>query len=79
MTKALEQVFREASKLPAAEQDALAEAIRNEIVAEEEWESSFAAYAINPAADGARPGDGQVWCAPAAGRGGRWTAGTDRG
>lgn len=43
MTKALEQVFREASKLPAAEQDALAEAIRNEILAEEEWESSFAA------------------------------------
>jgi len=42
MTKALEQAFREASKLPEAEQDALAEAIRNEIMSEEEWESSFA-------------------------------------
>ena len=43
MTKALEQAFRKASRLPAAEQDALAEAIRNEILAEEEWEDSFAA------------------------------------
>ncbi len=41
MTKALEQAFREASKLPEAEQDALAEAIRAEIAAEEDWERSF--------------------------------------
>ena len=42
MTKALEQAFREASKLPEAEQDALAEAIRSEITSEEDWEKSFA-------------------------------------
>lgn len=42
MTKALEQAFREASKLPDVEQDALAEAIRTEIEAEEDWERSFA-------------------------------------
>jgi len=42
MTKALERVFHEASSLPEAEQDALAEAIRAEIAAEEDWERSFA-------------------------------------
>jgi hypothetical protein len=42
MTKALERAFREASKLPKAEQDALAEAIEAEIAAEEDWERSFA-------------------------------------
>lgn len=42
MTKSLEQVFREASKLPEAEQDALAEAIRAEITGDEVWEGSFA-------------------------------------
>ncbi len=42
MTKALEEVFRQVSQLPEAEQDALAEAIRAEIVTEKEWESSFA-------------------------------------
>jgi hypothetical protein len=42
MTKALEQAFRQASKLPKAEQDALAEAIRTEIAAEDDWERSFA-------------------------------------
>lgn len=41
MTKALEQAFREASKLSEPEQDALAEAIRMEILAEEDWEESF--------------------------------------
>lgn len=41
MTKALEQAFREASKLPASEQDALAEAIRNEVLADDDWERSF--------------------------------------
>ena len=37
MTKALEEAFREASRLPESEQDALAAAIRAEIEAEEEW------------------------------------------
>ena len=41
MTKALEQAFREASKLPEPEQDALAEAIRNEVLGEDDWERSF--------------------------------------
>ena len=41
MTKALERAFHEASKLPKAEQDALAEAIQAEIAAEEDWERSF--------------------------------------
>ncbi|HYS06680.1 MAG TPA: hypothetical protein VEW47_15990 [Candidatus Dormibacteraeota bacterium] len=34
MTKALERAFHEASKLSEAEQDALAEAIRNEVLGE---------------------------------------------
>lgn len=42
MSKALERAFREASKLPKPEQDALAEAIQAEIAAEEDWERSFA-------------------------------------
>lgn len=42
MTKALEEAFKEASKLPEAEQDALAEAIRAEIRAEKDWDASFA-------------------------------------
>jgi len=33
MTKALEDAYREASKLPEAEQDALAAAIRSELAA----------------------------------------------
>jgi hypothetical protein len=41
MTKALEEAFKEASKLPEAEQDALADAIRAEIRAEKEWDKSF--------------------------------------
>jgi hypothetical protein len=41
MTKALEQAFREAAKLPEAEQDALAEAIRSEVMGDEDWERSF--------------------------------------
>jgi hypothetical protein len=43
MTKALEQAFREASKLPETEQDALAEAIRSEVLGDDEWERSFSA------------------------------------
>jgi hypothetical protein len=42
MTKALEEVFKKASTLPEAEQDALAEAIRAEIGAAKDWEKSFA-------------------------------------
>ena len=41
MTKALERAFQEASKLPEAEQDALAEAIRIEVLGEDDWERSF--------------------------------------
>jgi len=41
MTKALEQAFREAAKLPESQQDALAEAIRNEVLGEDEWGRSF--------------------------------------
>ena len=43
MTKALEEVIREVSKLSEEEQDALAEAIRAELLSDEEWEESFAA------------------------------------
>ena len=42
MTKALEEVLRQVSRLPEAEQDALAEAIKAEIGAEKDWEKSFA-------------------------------------
>lgn len=38
MTKALEQAFKEASRLPEADQDALAAAIQAEIEAEAEWQ-----------------------------------------
>ncbi len=41
MTKALERAFREAAKLPETEQDALAEAIRNEVLGDDQWERSF--------------------------------------
>jgi hypothetical protein len=41
MTRALEQAFREASKLSEAEQDALAEAIQAEIASEQEWDDTF--------------------------------------
>jgi len=42
MTRALEEVFKRASTLPEAEQDALAEAIRTEIGAAKDWDKSFA-------------------------------------
>ena len=42
MTKALKEVFEQASKLSAAEQDALAEAIKAEIGVEKDWDNSFA-------------------------------------
>ena len=43
MTKALEDVFKEAQKLPDTEQDDLAAAIRAEIEAERVWDSRLAA------------------------------------
>lgn len=43
MTKALQDAFREAEKLPEAEQDQLAAAIRAEIEAERAWETRLAA------------------------------------
>lgn len=42
MTKALEEAFRAAARLPEAEQDALAAAIQAELEADAEWEKSFA-------------------------------------
>jgi hypothetical protein len=45
MTKSLEQAFREASKLPEAEQDALAEAIRAEITSDDAWDASISTSA----------------------------------
>lgn len=42
MTKALEDAFREAQKLPEREQDQLAAAIRAEIDAEHAWERKLA-------------------------------------
>jgi hypothetical protein len=38
MTKLLEEAFKAAAKLSAAEQDALAKAILAEVAAESEWE-----------------------------------------
>lgn len=43
MTRALREVFEEAEKLPEAEQDQLATAIREEIRAEGRWEPALAA------------------------------------
>ena len=45
MTKALEAALKEVSKLSAADQDALAEAILAEIQSEKAWEKSFSASA----------------------------------
>jgi len=42
MTKALEEAFKEASKLPEDEQDALAAAIWAEIRTEKAWDKSLA-------------------------------------
>jgi hypothetical protein len=43
MTKALEDAFKEAQRLPEREQDQLAAAIRAEIEAERSWETQLAA------------------------------------
>ena len=42
MTKALEDAFKEAQKLPEVEQDQLAAAIRAEIEAERDWDKRLA-------------------------------------
>lgn len=42
MTKALQDAFKEAEKLPEAEQDQLAAAIRAEIEADSAWETRLA-------------------------------------
>ena len=43
MTKALQDVFKEAEKLPEAEQEQLAAAIRAELEAETVWEARLTA------------------------------------
>jgi hypothetical protein len=43
MTRALREAFEEAEKLPEADQDQLAAAIRQEIRAERRWDSALAA------------------------------------
>jgi hypothetical protein len=42
MTRALREAFEEAEKLPEAEQDQLAAALREEIRTERRWQSAFA-------------------------------------
>jgi hypothetical protein len=41
MTHLLEKAFREASKLPASEQDALAKRLLEEFTSEERWMNAF--------------------------------------
>ncbi|MGE5238762.1 MAG: hypothetical protein ACM3ON_08170 [Chloroflexota bacterium] len=43
MTKLLERAFKEASKLPEVEQNALAKWVLEELEAEGRWEEAFAA------------------------------------
>lgn len=45
MTRRLEEAFRIASRLPPAEQDALAELLLAEVASEAEWDRQFAATA----------------------------------
>ena len=42
MTQLLDQVIKEVSKLPVADQDALAAILLEEIAAEQRWSESFA-------------------------------------
>ena len=42
MTRLLEKAFKEASKLPVVEQNALAKWVLEELEAEKEWEQIFA-------------------------------------
>ncbi|MFT3743831.1 MAG: hypothetical protein QM785_06000 [Pyrinomonadaceae bacterium] len=43
MTKLLEKAFSKASELPTAEQDILAQALLDDLEAEELWDETFAA------------------------------------
>lgn len=43
MTQRLEEAFRAASRLPPADQDALAELLLAEVASEAEWDRRFAA------------------------------------
>ena len=43
MTKLLEKAFREAAKLPAKDQQALARAVLDELVSERRWDELFQA------------------------------------
>lgn len=45
MTRRLEEAFRAASRLPAANQDALAELLLAEVASEAAWDRRFAATA----------------------------------
>lgn len=42
MTKLLEKVFKEASKLPELEQNVFAKRLLEELVSEKKWEKTFA-------------------------------------
>lgn len=42
MTKLLEKAFAKASKLPAGEQDLLAQSLLDDLDAEEKWDETFA-------------------------------------
>ena len=42
MTRLLEKAFEQASKLPAEDQDALAEMLLNDLASEERWTDTFA-------------------------------------
>ena len=42
MTKLLERAFKEASKLPEVEQNALAKWVMEELKSEDKWEKAFA-------------------------------------
>jgi hypothetical protein len=42
MTRLLEKAFKEASKLPEEDQDALAEMLLNDLASEERWTEAFA-------------------------------------
>jgi len=49
MTKLLEKAIQEVSKLPAAEQDAMAAIVLEELASEERWADAFAKSQDQPA------------------------------
>lgn len=62
MTRLLERAFKEASKLPDVEQNALAKWVIEELKAENKWETSFAASEdiLDKLADEALDEHGQI-------------------